>query len=258
MDLKGKKIIVTGGAQGIGEAVVRGYISAGASVVSMDVTDERALKVVKDVSEKCAGVAEYIHCDISRRTEVEAAFAQAITVMGGLDVMVNVAGVHRHSPPDAIPEELYEFLTRVNVLGTMNTNAVAYGYMRDNGGGNIINFGSESGLTGELNNALYASTKAAVHAWTRTVARQWGPDGVRVNAVLPYVVTPMYTAFREALSPEDLRAHDEQTKADIPLGGKFGDPVEDLAPVLVFLASDASKFITGQMFPVDGGLISVR
>jgi 3-oxoacyl-[acyl-carrier protein] reductase len=125
-------------------------------------------------------------------------------------------------------------------------------------GGAIINFGSESGLTAEVNNAVYGASKAAVHTWTRSVAREWGRYGIRVNAVLPYVVTPMYASFRAALSPEALAAHDRSTADQIPLGGKFGDPTVDLAPVLVFLASEGSKFITGQLLPVDGGLISVR
>jgi 3-oxoacyl-[acyl-carrier protein] reductase len=258
MDLVGKKIIVTGGAQGIGESVVRAYAAAGATLASMDMNDTLGEKVVDEVTRKGPGSARYYHCDISKRAEVESAFAKAVADIGGLDVMVNVAGVHRHSPPDEIPEELYDFLFRINVLGTMNTNGVAFKYMREKGVGNIINFGSESGLTGEINNGLYAATKAAVHTWTRNVARQWGPDGIRVNAVLPYMVTPMYEAFRKALTPEQLAAHDAETKTAIPLGGKFGDSARDLAPVMVFLASDASHFITGQMFPVDGGLISVR
>lgn len=257
--LEGKRIIVTGGAQGIGASVVRAYLAEGATVASMDMNDILGEQVVTEATRAHPdGNARYYHCNVADRTEVEKAFALARDEMGGLDVMVNVAGVQRHSPPDAIPEELYDLLFRVNVLGTMNTNAVAYRLMKGQGTGNIINFGSESGLTGELNNALYASTKAAVHTWTRNVARQWGPDGIRINAVLPYMVTPMYIEFRNALSAEDLAAHDAATKADIPLGGKFGDADRDLAPVMVFLASDASHFMTGQSFPVDGGLIALR
>ncbi|WP_254914394.1 SDR family NAD(P)-dependent oxidoreductase [Sphingobium sp. Z007] len=125
-------------------------------------------------------------------------------------------------------------------------------------GGSIINFGSESGLTAEINNAVYVASKAAVHAWTRSVAREWGKRNIRLNAVLPYIVTLMYARFRDALSPEDLAAHDKATAEQIPLGGKFGDADTDLAPVLLFLASDGARFITGQLIPVDGGLISVR
>lgn len=258
MNLSGKKIVVTGGAQGIGESVVRAYVAEGAAVASLDVNDIPGQTVAEDASRKGPGTARYFHCDISRRNEVESAFVRALETMGRIDVLVNVAGVHRHAPPDDVKEDLYHFLFRINVLGTMNTNGVAYKYMREQGAGNIINFGSESGLTGEPNNAVYAATKAAVHTWTRTVARQWGPDGIRVNAVLPYMVTPMYVNFRNALSPEELAAHDAETEKAIPLGGKFGDATRDLAPVMVFLASDASHFITGQLFPVDGGLVSVR
>jgi 3-oxoacyl-[acyl-carrier protein] reductase len=130
--------------------------------------------------------------------------------------------------------------------------------MKAAGGGAIVNFGSEAGFTAEPNNAVYGATKGAVHTWTRSVAREWGPAGVRVNAVLPYMVTPMYQAFRDAMTPEDLARHDEETAQQIPLGGKFGDATKDLAPVMVFLASDDSHFITGQLIPVDGGLVSVR
>ncbi|MCK9505755.1 SDR family NAD(P)-dependent oxidoreductase [Pseudomonas sp. MYb185] len=257
--LTGKRIIVTGGAQGIGAAVVRAYVAAGAAVASMDVNDALGHQVVTELLEAFPGSdARYYHCNISDRNDVEKSFRRATDNMGGLDVLANIAGVQRHSPPDAIPEDLFNHLFSINVLGTMNTNAEAYRLMKPKGAGNIINFGSESGLVGELNNGLYAASKAAVHTWTRNVARQWGPDGVRVNAVLPYMVTPMYAAFREALSPAELAAHDAATQVDIPLGGKFGDADRDLAPVMVFLASDGSRFITGQMLPVDGGLISVR
>lgn len=257
--LMGMKIIVTGGSQGIGESVVRAYVAKGATVASLDINDELGRQVVEDLGrQSLAGKAKFYRCDVSSREDVEAVFAEAETDMGGLDVMVNIAGIHRHVAPERIPQELYRTIFDVNVLGTMNTNGVAYDLMRKNGRGNIINFGSESGLTGEINNALYSASKAAVHTWTRNVARQWGPDGIRVNGVMPYVVTPMYEAFRKALSPEELAAHDEATKADIPLGGKFGNPDTDLAPVMVFLASEGSKFITGQHFPVDGGLISLR
>jgi 3-oxoacyl-[acyl-carrier protein] reductase len=180
-----------------------------------------------------------------------------VTDLGGLDVLAHIAGVHRHAPTHDVPDELLGWIFAVNVNGTIYTNAAAYRYMKGTGGA-IINFGSESGLTAEVNNAVYGASKAAVHTWTRSVAREWGRYGIRVNAVLPYVVTPMYTRFRAALSPEELAAHDRSTADQIPLGGKFGDPTVDLAPVLVFLAGEGSKFITGQLLPVDGGLISVR
>jgi 3-oxoacyl-[acyl-carrier protein] reductase len=256
--LEGKRIIVTGSAQGIGASTVRTYVAEGATVAAMDVNDDLGEKSTEEANAAGEGRAIYYHCDVSKRADVESAFGAAIQEMGGLDVMADIAGVHRHSDPADIPEELFDWLFRINVLGTMNTNGVAYKAMREAGGGSIINFGSETGLTGELNNALYSAAKGGVHSWTRTVARQWGPDGVRANYVLPYMWTPMYDDFRAALSPEALAAHEAETKIAIPLGGKFGDADKDLGPVMVFLASDASHFMTGQMFPVDGGLVSGR
>ncbi|SDG19606.1 SDR family NAD(P)-dependent oxidoreductase [Epilithonimonas hungarica] len=253
--LTGKTIIVTGGAQGIGSSIVKAYAAEGAHVISLDINDELGQKV----AEESDGNVKYFRCDISKRTEVEEVFQKSLEASGNkLDVLVNVAGIQKHSAPEDVEESLFELLYRINVLGTINTNGVAYHLMKPHGKGTIVNFGSEAGFTGEINNALYGSTKGAVHTWTRTVAKQWGPDGIRVNAVLPYMITPMYQKFRDALSPEDLVAHDHETKLSIPLGGKFGDPEKDLAPVMVFLASDESHFITGQLFPVDGGLVSVR
>ncbi|MFC9838735.1 SDR family NAD(P)-dependent oxidoreductase [Rhodococcus sp. NPDC127530] len=258
MQLDGKKIIVTGGSMGIGESVVRAYTSEGADVASLDLADELGAAVAQEASRCGPGKATFHSCDVRDRDQVEKVFETAADQLGGLDVVVNVAGVHKHCDPAGISTELYRFIFDVNVLGTINTNGAAHRLMKSNRVGNIINFGSESGLTGEINNALYAASKGAVHTWSRNVARQWGPDGIRVNYVLPYMWTKMYDEFRAALSPDELKSHDDQTAADIPLGGAFGLADRDLAPVMVFLASDASHFITGQMFPVDGGLISGR
>lgn len=257
MQLDGKRIIVTGGAQGIGAAIVRAYVEAGATVSCMDLQEEQGRARTAEASAAGPGTATFYKLNVTDRSEVDARFAEASADMGGLDVMVNVAGVQSFVDVANVDETSYRRLFDINVLGTMNTNGSAFSIMKASGG-NIINFGSRSGLTSELDNAVYGATKGAVHTWTRSVAQEWGPSGVRVNAVLPYVVTPMYGKFREAMSPDDLAKHDEEVRSSIPLGGKFGDPALDLAPVMVFLASDATRYITGQMFPVDGGLISVR
>lgn len=197
--------------------------------------------------------------DVASKKSVISAFTEATRKMGGLDVLVNVAGIHKHAPSHDPPEDFLERITKINIWGTLFTNAAAYQLMKEGGtGGAIINFGSEAGLTAETGNTIYGMTKGAVHSWTRSVAREWGAAGVRVNAVLPYVATPMYYGFRDALSPEELEAHKKDLKENFPLGGDLGDPAKDLAPVMVFLASDASHWMTGQLFPVDGGYIAVR
>jgi NAD(P)-dependent dehydrogenase (short-subunit alcohol dehydrogenase family) len=257
MKLVGKRIIVTGGAQGIGQAVVEAYVKEGARVYALDMNHELGIKSAETANRSGPGNAKFLKVDVSDRAAVDAAFSTAVADLGGLDVLAHIAGVHRHAATHDVPDEVLAWLFAVNVNGTIYTNGAAYRFMKGSGGA-IINFGSESGLTAEVNNAVYGASKAAVHTWTRSVAREWGRQGIRVNAVLPYVVTPMYANFRAALSPEELAAHDCSTADQIPLGGKFGDPAVDLAPVLVFLASEDSKFITGQLLPVDGGLISVR
>lgn len=236
---------------------MRAYVEAGATVSCMDLQEEQGRARTAEASAAGPGTAAFYKLNVTDRSEVDARFAEASADMGGLDVMVNVAGVQSFVDVANVDETSYRRLFDINVLGTMNTNGSAFSIMKASGG-NIINFGSRSGLTSELDNAVYGATKGAVHTWTRSVAQEWGPSGVRVNAVLPYVVTPMYEKFREAMSPDDLAKHDEEVRSSIPLGGKFGDPARDLAPVMVFLASDATRYITGQMFPVDGGLISVR
>lgn len=257
--LESKRIIITGGAQGIGESVVRAYAAEGAIITSMDINDSLGAKVAAESTKAGPGSVSYKSLDVASKSAVTAAFAAATKEMGGLDVLVNVAGIQKHAPSHDPPEDFLERITKINIWGTLFTNAAAYQLMKDGGkGGAIINFGSEAGLTSETANTFYGMTKGAVHTWTRSVAREWGPAGVRVNAVLPYVATPMYYAFREALGPAELEEHKKTLKEQFPLGGNLGDPAKDLAPVMVFLASDASHWITGQLFPVDGGYVAVR
>ncbi|RMB85063.1 SDR family NAD(P)-dependent oxidoreductase [Streptomyces shenzhenensis] len=256
--LDGKRIIVTGGAQGIGEATVRAFAREGAQIYSFDLTEDAGTRVAEEATQEGPGTVTFRRTDIADKADTGAAFDEAVAALGGLDVLVNVAGLQRSSAAADITDELWETVYRVNVLGTIHTNQAAYHAMRPSGAGAIINFGSMSGFTSELTNAAYGSSKAAVHTWTRTVAREWGPDGIRVNAVLPYVNTPMFDKYRGSLTPEELAAYDAEIAKSIPLGGRFGDADKDLAPVLVFLAGDASHFITGQLLPVDGGLTSVR
>jgi NAD(P)-dependent dehydrogenase (short-subunit alcohol dehydrogenase family) len=250
VQLEGKRIIVTGGASGMGAATVRAYVREGARVVAMDVDDERGRAVAE------ATGAAYRHCDVARRDAVEAAFAEAVAELGGLDVLANPAGIERGGPPETLPDDEIAAVMGVNLSGTIHTNQAAFAPMRDGGGGRIVNFGSRAGVQGSPQAAHYAASKGAVLAWTRSVARAWAPYGIRVNAVAPGIWTPMYDLRRERLrTPEEIAAHDREKGALIPLGGKLGDADADFAPVMVFLASEASRFITGQTLPIDGGMM---
>ena len=248
--LAGKRIVVTGGASGIAAATVRAYAREGATVWSLDVTDDAGRRVAAE-----AGPAvTYRHCDIAVRDEVVAVVDEAARAMGGLDVLANVAAVERGTPAEDIPDAEWDLVFSVNVKGTLYTNQAAFRHLRD-GGGVIVNFGSGAGIRGQRGSAHYSASKAAVMAWTRTVAQEWARYGIRVNSVVPAIWTPMYDEYRARMSDQDRTIHDMAMQHVIPLGGRLGDPDRDAAPVMVFLASDASRFVTGQAIPVDGGMV---
>lgn len=258
MQLEGTRIIVTGAARGMGAATVRAYVRAGANVVAMDVNDEEGRAVAEAASKDGPGRATFRHVDVADEDDVTRAFAEAVGDLGGLDVLAHPAAIQRPSLPQDVTVDDWDLMMAVNVRGTMLTNRVAFEHMRASGGGSIINFGSISGLRPEAGAAAYSASKGAVHSWTRTAAAAFGTDGVRVNAILPAIATPMYEEALRRMDDEGLEAHRWMNEESIALGKRYGDPDRDLGPVMVFLASDASRFITGQLLPVDGGQTSVR
>ena len=145
----------------------------------------------------------------------------------------------------------------INSTGTFLTNTLSFPHLKQRGGA-ILNFSSAGGIQGYPNKAHYAASKGAVSAWVRSIAKEWGQYNIRVNAIAPAIWTPMYDKTRASMNPEQLAAHDEMLKASIPLGGKLGDVEKDYLPVMRFLCSDDAKFMTGQMFAIDGGAIMLR
>ena len=258
MQLKGKRIIVTGSARGMGAATLRAYVREGAHVIGMDVTDDTGAKVSDEAAKLALGKAGYMHVDVSEKSSVESAFAKAVAAMGGLDVLAHPAAIQRGSDAGDVTVEDWDLMFAVNVRGTMLTNQVAARYMKDSGGGSILNFGSISGQRPEPGAAAYSAAKGAVHSWTRTAAGTWGKDNIRVNAILPAMATPMYEEAMATMTEDDKTASYWQNHQSIAMGQKYGDPDEDLGPVMVFLAGDGSRFITGQMIPVDGGQTNVK
>jgi 3-oxoacyl-[acyl-carrier protein] reductase len=258
MQLDGKRIIVTGGARGIGDATVRAYTTEGARVGSLDVLDDLGQQVADRANDKGPGTARFYHCDITDRTAVDTTFAHVIRDLGGLDVLANIAGVEGAVPAAEITDDEWSRVFAVNVMGTLHTNQAAFYAMRDSGGGRIINVGSDAGLVPDPGHCHYSASKGAVMSWTRSIAAEWGPLGITANSLVPAMWTPMYDQFRDTLTPELRTQHDAAVAAQIPLGGKLGDPERDLAPVMVFLASDAARFITGQLISVNGGMNCTR
>ena len=250
MQLAGKRIIVTGAANGIGAATARAYAAEGARVAALDIADEPGRALAAEAGPQIT----YHHCDVAQRDEVFAVFERAASELGGLDVLAHVAGVERGTPAEDITDAEWDLVLGVNLKGTLYTNQAAFRHLRA-GGGRIINFGSGAGVRGQRGSAHYSAAKAAVMAWTRTVAQEWARHGITVNSVLPAIWTGMYDAHRARMTPEDLAIHDLTMQHVIPLGGRLGDASRDLAPVMVFLASDASRFITGQAIAVEGGMV---
>lgn len=259
VDLAGHKIIVTGSARGMGAATVRSYLAAGATVVGMDLEETTGLAVAEAATVVGPGKATFMTVNISDADDVTRAFDEAAASMGGLTVLAHPVAIQRPGDAASVTVADWDTMFAVNVRGTMLTNQAAHRLMTSTtGGGSIINFGSVSGLRPEPVAPAYSAAKGAVHSWTRTAAAAWGADQVRVNAILPAIATPMYEEAKARMSQEQRDAHYWQNEAAIALGNAYGDPDEDLGPVMVFLASDASRFITGQLLPVDGGQTSVR
>jgi NAD(P)-dependent dehydrogenase (short-subunit alcohol dehydrogenase family) len=242
--LDGKRILVTGGATGIGAAAVSVLAAAGARVVA---TYHRTPPSTGDE-------VSWVQCDATQQSSVDAAFDDAVGTLGGLDVLVHAAGLWHPGVPGQIEVDDVRDVMDTNFTSTVLANQAAAAAMgRD--GGRIINFGSSEGVMGSPMSAIYAASKSAVASWTRSAAKTWAAQGITVNALAPAVETPGAQRLRDFLGPDLLPIIEQQLAASIPLGGKLGDPTTDLGPMLVFMAGDGSRFITGQLLAVDGGLM---
>lgn len=251
MKLGGKKVIVTGGASGIGEASLKALIKEGANVVSIDMNDEKGEVIAKAATAQGPGKAFYLHGNVTNRNEIFEQVNQAVALLGGLDAMCCIAGTNRFTPPEDITEEELDLLFSVNVKGVIFSNQAAFPHLREHGG-SIINFGSQAALGPGPDGAHYSASKAAVISFTRKIAADWGKYNIRANSFLPAAWTPLFDAMRATMDPEALAAMDANMAATFPLG-RLGDPEKDIAPVLPFLVSDDAHYITGQMFLVNGG-----
>ncbi len=242
--LEKRRVIITGGARGIGRNVASGFVAAGARAACLDLRDNQGEALARELgSEHC----RYFHCDVSIKHEVDRAFGAAVNWMGGLDVLVHSAGLDKPGfDPEDIPEEAWDLVMNVNAKGAFLTNQAACRVMKGNGGGAIINFGSFAGIRGMSDRAAYSAAKAAVFGWTRAVAQAWGPYGITVNAIAPTMETEVARKYLDQLSPEDRATADDIRKKTTPIGGRLGNVTEDLLPLMIVLAGPGGRYITGQ------------
>jgi NAD(P)-dependent dehydrogenase (short-subunit alcohol dehydrogenase family) len=229
----------------MGAGAVRGFAAAGAHVVCCDVTEDRGVVVAKEASAAGPGEAHFVPCDVSDAASVDSAFDQASELLGGLDVLVHAAGI---APGTAADIDEWDRIFAINARGTLLSNQATHRLFAG-AGGRIINFASGAGAHGYPGKAHYAATKGAVLAWTRSVAHEWGREGITVNALAPAIATPMYAATRASLDAEQLAAHDISLAGRMAVRGVLGDVEQDLVPVRLFLAGPGAGFIPGRSSP---------
>lgn len=249
--VKGKIAIVTGAAGGIGRAVCTVLAGEGAKVAITDLRDELGKSVVQQIKEK-GGVAEFWHLDVSNETEVARVIPEISEHLGGINVLVNNAGIAGvNKPTHEMAEGEWDLVMNVNVKGVFFCTKHAVPFMQKGGGGSIINMSSIYGLVGNGAIPAYNASKGAVRLMSKTDALLYAKDKIRVNSVHPGWIRHEELEKFAAQAPQGAEAFLKEVDSFHPIG-HAGLP-EDVAYAILYLASDESKFATGSEFVIDGG-----
>ncbi|MGY1806223.1 SDR family oxidoreductase [Blastococcus sp. SYSU D00669] len=239
-DFSGRTVLVTGAAQGIGQEIATFFADAGARIAPLDLDPDALAKAWGERSDTVASLA----VDVADRDAVAAAVDDVAGWAGGLDVVVNNAGITRDAVVWRLTAQQWRQVIDVHLGGTFNTTSAAIPHMRARGYGRIVNVTSYTGMHGNVGQANYAAAKAGIVGFTKTVAKEVARFGITSNAISPNAATAMVAEV-----PEDKLA---EITAGIPMG-RFAAPAE-MAPAVAFLASEEAGYITGTVLPVDGGL----
>lgn len=245
--LQDKVAIVTGGAAGFGEGIVRSYVAEGARVVIADLAEDKAHALATELG---PGVALAVACDVASGPSVSALVRACVARFGTPDIVVNNAGTtHANRPMLEVDEATFDRMYAVNVKSLFHMAHAVVPLMRQRGAGVILNVGSTAGIRPRPGLTWYNGSKGAVNLLSKSMAAELGPDGIRVNAICPVIgETGLLEKFMGVPDTPENRA---KFIATIPLG-RMSRP-SDVAAAAVFLASEAAQFITGVEFPVDGG-----
>lgn len=245
MNLSGKIALVTGGAQGIGQKISEEFCAQGAHVVLGDVNEEGANKTADAINQN-GGSASAVKLNVANPDETKNVFKQIIKDHGKIDILVNNAGITRDGLLMRMKEEDWDLVLNINLKGSFLCTQQAVKQMMKQKSGVIVNIASIVGLMGNLGQANYSASKAGLIGLTKTTAREVGSRGIRVNAIAPgFIDTEMTRCLDEKVQ--------ERLIEQIPLA-KLGLP-EDIANCAVFLVSDRSRYITGQVISVNGGML---
>jgi 3-oxoacyl-[acyl-carrier protein] reductase len=244
--LTGKVAVVTGASKGIGAAIAKSLGAEGASVVvNYSSSKDEAARVVSDITES-GGRAVAVKANLSRKAEIDQLFAETKKAFGQVDILVNNAGIYEFSPLEDVTEEHFHKQFNLNVLGLLLATQAAARQFNPKGG-SIVNISSVVSTLGVPAAAVYSGTKGAVDAITRSLAKELGPRGIRVNAINPGMVET--EGVRAAgIAESDMR---KQVEAQTPLG-RIGQP-QDIATAALFFASSDSAWLTGETLTIAGG-----
>lgn len=243
-DFKGEVVIVTGGSRGLGLEIAQGFGSAGAQVV-ITARREQWLTEAETLLREQGITTHAIVCDVADASSVGQMVRQVIEQCGKIDVLVNNAGMTWGAPAENHPVERWQQVINANITGTFYVSQAVGRHMLERGKGVIVNVASIAGLGGgQLNTVGYNASKAAVINLTRALAVEWGPRNIRINAIAPGM-------FRTRMTESIIDRAEGIYNATTPMG-RIGKPGE-IAPTVLFLASEGASYITGQVVPIDGG-----